>query len=265
VRYTPCVTTRPSDPPADDLAAAYRPIARTTTTDQVVDRIERLIVERQLGENETLPSERELAAMLGVSRNILREGLSILGQKGLVETVPGRRTRVGRPGLRQLRSTVDLMVRVGDVSLAELNEVRLIVEPEIAFRAAANATAEGVRELGATLETLEARRLEPAGHVEADVAFHRQVAQLAGNALLVMLLDAVSEPLMRSMALGTGIPRAIEEGDRYHRAVYEAIKRRDPPGAMAAMQEHMDYVRSYVTGFEFEPGSPGAEPSPPRA
>ena len=45
-----------------------------------------------------LPSERELAAMLGVSRNILREALSVLGQKGLVETVPGRRTRVVRPG-----------------------------------------------------------------------------------------------------------------------------------------------------------------------
>ena len=259
------MTTRSSDPPADDPTAAYRPIARTKTTDQVVERIERLIVERQLGENETLPSERELAAMLGVSRNILREGLSVLGQKGLIETIPGRRSRVGRPGLRQLRSTVDLMVRVGDVSLAELSEVRLIVEPAIAFRAAANATAVGVRELGATLKSLEERRLDPAGHVEADVTFHRQVAQLAGNVLIVMLLDAVGEPLMRSMAFGTSIPRAIDEGDRHHRAVYEAIERRDPPGAMAAMQEHMDYVRFYITGSEPEPGPPGAGPSPPHA
>ena len=259
------MTTRSSDPPADDPAAAYRPIARTKTTDQVVERIERLIVERQLGENETLPSERELAAMLGVSRNILREGLSVLGQKGLIETVPGRRSRVGRPGLRQLRSTVDLMVRVGDVSLAELSEVRLIVEPAVAFRAAANATTVEVRELGATLETLEERRLDPAGHIQADVAFHRQVAQLAGNVLIVMLLDAVGEPLMRSMAFGTSIPRAIDEGDRHHRAVYEAIARGDPPAAMAAMQEHMDYVRSYITGSEPDAGPRGSWPSPPRA
>ena len=56
------------------------------------------------------------------------------------------------------------------------------------------------------------------------------------------------------MALGTSIPRAINEGDIHHRAVCEAIARRDPAGAAAAMQRHMDYVRAYVDGAEAEPG-----------
>lgn len=242
----------PESPGAGDISA-YRPIARTKTTEQVVDRIEQLIVEHRLSENEVLPSERELAAMLGVSRNILREALSVLGQKGLVETVPGRRTRVGRPGLRQLRSTVDLMVRVGDVSLTELSEVRAIVEPEIAARAAERATPEQVEELVAIMSRLEALQDEPAGHVEADLAFHRAVARIAGNALLIVLLEAVGEPLMRSMALGTSIPRAIDEGDIYHRGVCDAIVRHDPAAAAAAMRRHMDYVRAYVDEVEAEP------------
>lgn len=254
MRYSSHVTDRGPEPPATGDLSAYRPIARTKTTEQVVARIEQLIVEHQLGENETLPSERELAAMLGVSRNILREALSVLGQKGLVETVPGRRTRVGRPGLRQLQSTVDLMVRVGDVSLSELSEVRSIVEPEIAARAAERASPEQVEDLTAIVSRLEALQDDPAGHVETDLAFHRAVARIAGNALLIVLLEAVGEPLMRSMALGTSIPQAIDEGDIYHRAVCEAIARHDPAAAAAAMRRHMDYVRSYIDEAETDPG-----------
>ena len=254
MRYSSRVTDRGPEPPAVSDISAYRPIARTKTTEQVVERIEQLIVEHRLSENEVLPSERELAAMLGVSRNILREALSVLGQKGLIETIPGRRTRVGRPGLRQLRSTVDLMVRVGDVSLTELSEVRSIVEPEIAARAAERAVPEQVDELSAIVSRLEAHQDDPAAHVEADLAFHRAVARIAGNALLIVLLEAVGEPLMRSMALGTSIPRAIDEGDVHHRAVCEAIARGDPEGAAAAMRRHMDYVRAYVDGAEAEPG-----------
>jgi GntR family transcriptional repressor for pyruvate dehydrogenase complex len=254
MRYSGHMTDRGPEPPAASGIAAYRPIARTKTTEQVVARIEQLIVEHRLSEGEVLPSERELAAMLGVSRNILREALSVLGQKGLVETVPGRRTRVARPGLRQLHSTVDLMVRVGDVSLTELSEVRSIVEPEIAARAAERAGPEQVEELAAIVSRLEASQGDPAGHVEADLAFHRAVARIAGNALLVVLLEAVGEPLMHSMALGTSIPRAIDEGDIHHRAVCEAIARRDPAGAAAAMRRHMDYVRAYVDAAAAEPG-----------
>jgi DNA-binding FadR family transcriptional regulator len=243
------VTDRGPDPAQTD-GAAYRPIARTKTTEQVVDRIEQLIIERQLSENEALPAERELAAMLGVSRNILREGLSVLGQKGLVETVPGRRTRVVRPGLRQLRSTVDLMVRVGDISLMDLSEVRSIIEPEIAARAAERASPEQMDELGTIMETLEARHGDPALHVEADLSFHRAIATIAGNALLVVLMEAVGEPLMRSMALGTSIPQAIAEADDYHRAVCDAIANGDRVAAAAAMHRHMEHVRRYVVHAE---------------
>jgi DNA-binding FadR family transcriptional regulator len=244
------VTDRGSGPTDSVGSEAYRPIVRTKTTEQVVDRIEQLIVEHRLSENEALPSERELAAMLGVSRNILREGLSVLGQKGLIETVPGRRTRVVRPGVRQFRSTVDLMVRVGDVSLTDLSEVRSIFEPVIAARAAAHASPEQIEELQAIMATLEARQGDPAGHVVADRSFHRLIATIAGNTLLVVLMEAVGEPLMRSMSLGTSIPRAVGEADVYHLAICDAIAGRDPEAAAAAMHRHMEHVRRYITAAE---------------
>jgi DNA-binding FadR family transcriptional regulator len=249
-RYSVEVTNRgrASTDPAD--VSAYRPIARTKTTEQVIEQIERLIVEHRLSENEALPSERELAAMLGVSRNILREGLSVLGQKGLVETLPGRRTRVARPGFRELRSTVDLMVRVGDISLMELSEVRSILEPEIAARAAKRATAVQIEELEAITATLEALHDDPAGHVAADRSFHRAIATIAGNSLLVVLLEAIGVPLIRSMALGTSIPRAILDADVYHRAVCDAIAESDPQAAAAAMHRHMEHVRRYIAAAE---------------
>lgn len=230
--------------------SAYRPIARTKTTEQVVERIEQLIIDGRLSENEALPSERELASMLGVSRNILREALSVLGQKGLIETVPGRRTRVVRPGVGQLRSTVDLMVRVGDISLTDLSEVRSMIEPGLAARAAERAGPRQVEDLEAIVATLEARQGDPAGHVDADRSFHRTIATIAGNALLVALMEAVGEPLMRSMALGTGIPRAIEEADLHHRAVCDAIRDHDPVAAAAAMRRHMEHIRRYVVGSQ---------------
>jgi len=60
-------------------------------------------------------------------------------------------------------------------------------------------------------------------------------------------MEAVGEPLMRSMALGTSIPRAIAEADVYHLAVCDAIAGRDPEGAAAAMHRHMEHVRRYVS------------------
>jgi DNA-binding FadR family transcriptional regulator len=260
-RYSYGVTDRDSGSAGTLDVGAYRPIARTKTTEQVVDRIEQLIVEHRLSENEALPSERELAAMLGVSRNVLREGLSVLGQKGLVETVPGRRTRVVRPGARQFRSTVDLMVRVGDVSLTDLSEVRSIFEPEIAARAAERASAEQTRQLQAIMATLQARQDDPAGHVEADRSFHSAIATIAGNALLVALMEAVGEPLMRSMALGTSIPHAVAEADVYHLEICNAIAGRDPEGAAAAMHRHMEHVRRYIAAADRVSDGGKARPS----
>ena len=142
------------------------------------------------------------------------------------------------------------MVRVGDISLTDLSEVRSMIEPEIAARAAERAGPQQIEELEAIVVTLEARQGDPAGHVEADRSFHRAIATIAGNALLVVLMEAVGEPLMRSMALGTSIPQAIAEADIHHRAVCVAIKRRDPEGAAAAMQRHMEHVRRYVIDAE---------------
>ena len=99
------------------------------------------------------------------------------------------------------------------------------------------------------MATLEARQGDPAGHVEADRSFHRAIAAIAGNALLVVLMEAVGEPLMRSMALGTSIPQAIAEADRYHRAVCDAIGDRDPEAAAAGMRRHME-CRRYITAAE---------------
>jgi GntR family transcriptional repressor for pyruvate dehydrogenase complex len=248
------VTDRGRDSAATIDVSAYRPIARTKTTEQVVERIEQLIVDRRLSENDALPSERELSAMLGVSRNILREGLSVLGQKGLIETVPGRRTRVVRPGVRQFRSTVDLMVRVGEVTLTDLSEVRHVIEPVIAAHAAERATDAQIAELQAIMTTLEARQDDPAGHVEADRAFHRLIAAIAGNSLLLVLMEAVGEPLIRSMALGTSIPQAVTEADVHHRAACDAIAAHDPEGAAAAMRRHMEHVGRYVTAAERSAG-----------
>jgi GntR family transcriptional repressor for pyruvate dehydrogenase complex len=226
--------------------AEFTSLQRRSTTGAVVDAIQAMIVNQKLKVGDALPSERELATRLAVSRNVLREALSILGQRGLVDTRHGTGTYVALPSGRQARDAFVLLLETGQVSLVELCDARILIEPELAARAAVREDEAGREALHRTWLDLGAAA-DGEQHVAADLAFHGAIASLANHTVLRSLVDAVKEPVMRGMVLGTKVPRAIEDSNRQHDAILAAIEARDAAAARAEMHRHILFVRSYLS------------------
>lgn len=235
---------------ADQL---FQEIARNKTTDLVAAEIQELILSNRLGVGDKLPSERELAHRFKVSRNMLREGLSALRQRGLIEVVPGKGTVVTAPSLGSMQDNLAVLLRRKHVSLLELSESRLLIEPELACRAASLPTGVSMERLEFHGTQLLSKHDDPEEHIQADLNFHQEIATLANHGVFSAFVGAVREPVTRSMAFGAAkVPRAIEDADEQHMAVLEAILRRNPREARWAMSEHILYVTEYIRDNEVE-------------
>lgn len=256
----------PADWPAEaDAARArdlYRSVDRVNAREAVVRRIQDLIVQNKLVPGDLLPPERELAARLSVSRNVLREGLRILSQRGLVRVVAGRGASVEAPTGRVVSESLALHLQLRRVSLLELCDARLLIEPELASLAAERATAEDNATLDACLAELARTTDDPQQHVAADLVFHNAIAGAARHSFYGAIVEAVRSLMSQSMLLGTQIPRAIDISDGHHRAIAAAIRAHDPDAARAAMWGHIAYVQDYVRRrSRSEPATDGQAPA----
>jgi GntR family transcriptional repressor for pyruvate dehydrogenase complex len=216
------------------------------TTDVIAAQIQEMIVEKRLSPGDALPSERELASLMSVSRNALREAIGRLVEKGLVVTQPGKGTFVAEPSFANMKESLGLLLQLNHVDLVELCDVRLLIEPLQAGLAAQNAATSDLTEITASIENLRATALDAAGHVLADLRFHAAIAALANHAVYEAIVDVVREPVLRGMVFGTKVPRAIDFSDDHHEQIFEAIIDGKAVDAANAMREHLTYVREYL-------------------
>ncbi|MDT7744501.1 MAG: GntR family transcriptional regulator, transcriptional repressor for pyruvate dehydrogenase complex [Actinomycetota bacterium] len=207
--------------------------------DEIAAHLERLIATGELTPGARLPAERELAGSLAVSRGSVREALGQLESKSLVERVQGRGTVVCLPPAQvgELHAGLDETEK----ELADVAELRAVVEPRIAEFAALRATPSDLLQL----EDLLARSHEglvTAESVRLDVEFHSALARASQNPLLatVNTLACSWTPDVRRRSHLTRRARRISvEG---HRAIAVAVRARDGEAARRAMAEHLDAV-----------------------
>ncbi|MBT2495626.1 FadR family transcriptional regulator [Microbacterium sp. ISL-59] len=233
-------------PQATNENSMYASVARHRTIDSVVDALQALILQRKLNPGDALPAERELAVMLSVSRNVVREALGILGQRGLTTSRHGYGTFVALPSGEQARAALQLLLELERVGLVELCDARLLIEPELAALAAARVTPAGASKLRDAFAALAAASADGEAHVQADLAFHGAIAEMADHTVLRALVDAVREPVTRGMVFGTKVPRAIDHSDVQHEEIMLAILAGEPELARERMREHLSYVRGYL-------------------
>lgn len=223
----------------------YRAVDRLGATDAVVRRLEGLIVEQKLQPGQLLPPERALATQLNVSRSILREALRVLAHKGLVRVVAGRGAYVATPSGRAVTESLSLLLQLRRVTLLELCDVRLLIEPELAALAAERATEADDERLAEWIQALAESRNGGQARIEADLGFHATIALIANHSLMQAIVEAVREPVVQTMQLSMQ-PHLIEASDGHHRTVLAAIRARDPAAARAAMWGHLAYVRDHL-------------------
>ncbi len=211
--------------------------------DNVVKQVTRLIAESKLEAGSRLPSEMKLAEQIGVSRTVIREAMQILIAKGLVETRHGVGTVVRPVSSEQISDHLALMVELNELSLDNLHNVRSILEVEVAGIAAAQASSEEIERLIRLVDQLERDSVDPIRYVEADGQFHRFLAQIAHNPLLVVLLDSFDEIMKQIRLTVSQDPTVGLSGMPDHRRIMERVKAGDARGARQAMQDHLKRAR----------------------
>jgi GntR family transcriptional repressor for pyruvate dehydrogenase complex len=196
----------------------------------------------------TLPSERDLAAILHVSRATLREAMAALREAGLVET---RRGRGGgtvvtlKPRTPSARAAARISPERRRDWLDAL-EFRRVVEPGAAYLAA-RSRPEGARreQLERALADVEGAR-KPAAHRQADSRFHLTVASLAGSPRVI---EAVTSTLHEMLLAIPVLAANIAHSDRQHAALAKAILAGNADRARTIMEEHCDDTAALLRGL----------------
>ncbi|MEU4385945.1 FCD domain-containing protein [Promicromonospora sp. NPDC023805] len=210
-----------------------------TLSGTLVESLRTRIVNGDIAPGEKLPSEPRLATEHGVSRTVVREAIARLNLEGLVHTRRGSGSYALTPPADDADGAPPLARSLAD-RLA-LVEYRLALEAEAAALAATRRTSAQLAALADRLGSLASSDGHPATAMQHDFAFHRLVAEAAGNRFLLEALDRLG-PQMIAMPRGR-LDR--HDGGRFtavvqeHRAVLAALESQDPLAAAAAMRVHL--------------------------
>lgn len=186
-----------------------------------------------------MPSERQLSEAFGTGRAAVREALKALALLGLVDFRQGSGTYLRGLDSELLPRVIEWGLLLGERRVLDLVEARRPLEIAIAELAAQRRGADDLRDLRKQLHAME-RAKTAAAYVEADVAFHRRMADASGNSVLGSMLTGI-QSLQR-----VWIMRVIDSVGGWsvqaqqHRPILEAIERGDTVAAQAAMVAHMD-------------------------
>jgi len=217
-------------------------LMRERLSEQVASYIEGLVDSGQLQPGDRLPPERDLAETLHVGRGVIREAVKVLGTRGLVVVRPGLGTFVAEMGSDYITQHLGRFFRLSNQSLSDLNELRQIIEVEIATLAASRAQPEEIAEMAAAIRKMDESGDSARNYVEADQAFHYALARGSHNELFPLLLEALSDYLEASRLMIFGVPGAPQRGQAWHRRIYQAIEQHDRSDARQAMREHVKQV-----------------------
>ena len=223
------------------------PAPRGTVTQRAIERIKAMIGEGLLEPGQRLPTERDLAAQLGISRSSVREAIRALTVLGVLEARHGSGIYVTALEAGDLLETFGV---VADLSrgprLVELLEVRRILESTAAALAAARVTPEQLALVEGHLAAMNATD-DPEEILAHDLAFHRAIAAAAGNGTLAAILEGLSSRTFRArVRRGHQEEGAFARTRREHAAIHRALAARDPEAARAAAAAHVGEVEEWL-------------------
>ncbi|HEY6182414.1 MAG TPA: FadR/GntR family transcriptional regulator [Terriglobales bacterium] len=204
----------------------------------LVLRFQQLLSDGVLKPGTRLPSERELAVKFGVARSSLRQALKVLEVMGVITQRVGDGSYLNNDASAVLSVPMDFLFLLDDTSVQELVEMRLIVEPALAARAAERATAADIALLKQAIEEFERSEGDRVKLVSADLLFHRRIFQASGNRLSGRLFHMIHRAMLNMMMV-TSRMVDLEHTLRFHIPIMGAIKHREPKQASRLMTEHL--------------------------
>jgi GntR family transcriptional repressor for pyruvate dehydrogenase complex len=199
-----------------------------------------------------LPSERELAARFGVSRNTVREALRSLENAGLLQTHKGASggAFIREGGGDAVVSSLHDLFHLGVIKPQQLTEARLWIDAVVVRTACAKATPADIAELEANIAESDKanKRGDFIGRNLINLDFHRILARIAGNPILVIFMDAFTQ-IMREFIKSVG-PSSLNMTPMRRRFMQHMVER-DADAAAHEMELHLKRIhRGYLERFE---------------
>ena len=186
-----------------------------------------------------------MATTLKVSRGSLRQALKMMEVMGVVSQRVGDGTYVNGAAPSILAQPLEFFILLDGISLEELMDARLIVEPELAARAAVRATPETIASLRESLTRMRARAGQHAELIEEDLRFHRTIFQMADNRVCSLMFSIVHELLHGLMEI-TSQMVDLDHTVKLHNRIFTAIRKGDAAEARARMFAHLTDARELL-------------------
>lgn len=203
----------------------------------VIEELLVMIESDNLQVGDKLPTEKELMEMLEVSRSSLREALTVLQNKGILEIIQGK-------GIFLKQKLAPQPAGSSEAVLNYLQEARLILECQLAYMAAERATEEDLMLIEEALVRMEDEqsKLNLKRRVEADYDFHYRVAAAAKNPILLDMLKQIDDRLYPGRKVTLTFTRGWEKATTAHRKIYQAILQKDAEQAKEEMKKHIQEI-----------------------
>lgn len=210
--------------------------------EKIASQLKDAILAKKLGPGQKLPAERELAGIFGTSRVTVRAAILTLKNAGLLDIRKGAgggtfvTTDMSGEGVSELLRDI---IQWKDIGIHHVIEVRSMIEPQIAFLAAKNATEADIENIWATIRELEHFFRVKSKFKGTDENFHKALAAAARNPLLSVFQAALVNVLFKFIY--DIVWQEEHKGNilLHHRRIAEKVNERDPEGAMQAMVEHL--------------------------
>lgn len=231
------MTTGPYNPRVD---TGLRPVNQTreTVSSEIARKLLDYLLSGRVKPGERIASERKLSEALGVGRSVIREALKSLTMLGLIDVRQGDGTYLKRTDSELLPRAIEWGLLLGAKRITDLIEARHHLEVLLAGFAAERRGEANLEEMRRCVAIMK-RTKDPAEFVSADIAFHLEVANAAGNQSLLQIMQSIRALLQvwisRVMQAGGSSRPTYAE----HAAILEAIARSDTDAARAAMEAHM--------------------------
>ena len=256
------VGTRPATARPQADASMFQRLRLEPAYKVVSSEIARSILEGQLQPGMPLPTEQSLAERFGVHRSTVREAIRQVEQEGLVQRRDGRRLFVSLPGLYEMAPRAARLLMLQQTTFEELWQVAMTMEPlaaQLAAGQAEPADLEALADNTALTARLQAEGAETIEQnmrlVELDVEFHALVGRASHNRALMLAREPISllyNPTLLQIHLR--LPQSKARNLAAHRAILDALERRDAAGAAEWTRKHMvDFRKGFeLTGLDMK-------------
>ncbi|MCP4317813.1 MAG: FCD domain-containing protein [Hyphomicrobiales bacterium] len=224
--------------------------------DMIVADIEKQIASGVLKGASPLPSERELMEEFGASRTVVREAITALSNRGLIECKPRYRPIVRQVGYETVIDTTSPVIRQllhEPQGVKNLYDMRVFIERGLVRDAALYASKSDIQELKAALRANEDAISNSDEFYKSDTAFHRVLYCIPGNPVFPATHEGFVSWLAPQWDRMERSPERNQRNYQAHVAIYQAILERDPDAAEAALVSHLKAAWEFVrTTFSLE-------------